>query len=69
MWSSSDQTGHVAVVIDVHVIDGTGTITLIDENAAASGTDKIKVSNGRMSYATGAGGYDEFQWTTNQPRS
>ena len=65
MWSKSDTTGHVAVVTSVNVTGGNGTITLMDENAAAGGTDTMTVSNGTTSYATAAGGYDEFQWTTN----
>ena len=73
MWSKSDATGHVAVVTKVNVTKSAagwnGTITLIDENASANGTDKITVKDGSMSYATAAGDYDEFQWTTNLPGS
>jgi surface antigen len=64
MWSASDQTGHVAVVTNVNVTGGNGTITVMDENAAANGTDTITVSGGKMSYE---GMYPDFQWTTNLP--
>jgi hypothetical protein len=64
MWSSSDTTGHVAVVTSVNVTNGNGTITVMDENASASGTDTITVSGGSMSYE---GIYPYFQWTTNLP--
>jgi len=64
MWSSSDETGHVAVVTAVNVTNGNGTITVMDENASASGTDTITVSGGTMSYE---GIYPDFQWTTNLP--
>jgi len=63
MWSSSDPVGHVAVVTAVNVSGGNGTITVMDENASASGTDTITVSNGTMTY----GHYPNFQWTTNIP--
>jgi surface antigen len=66
MWSSSDQVGHVGVVTNVNVTGGNGTITVMDENANASGTDTITVSGGRMSYE---GIYPYFQWTTNLPGS
>jgi hypothetical protein len=64
MRSSSDTVGHVAVVTSVNVTNGNGTITVMDENASASGTDTITVSGGRMSYE---GLYPYFQWTTNLP--
>jgi surface antigen len=64
MWSSSDEVGHVAVVTAVNVSNGNGTITVMDENAAASGTDTITVTNGTMNYE---GIYPYFQWTTNLP--
>jgi surface antigen len=66
MWSASDQVGHVAVVTKVNVTGGKGTIKVMDENAAASGTDAITVSGGKMSYE---GIYPDFQWTTNLPGS
>ncbi len=64
MRSSSDQVGHVAVVIAVNVTGGNGTITVIGENGSPSGTDTITVSSGQMSYE---GIYNDFQWTTNMP--
>ena len=54
--------GHVAVVTAVNVAGGNGTITVMDENGSASGTDTITVTGGQMSYA---GLYSNFQWTTN----
>jgi surface antigen len=66
MWSGSDQVGHVAVVTNVNVTGGNGTITVMDENASANGTDTITVSGGTMSYE---GIYPDFQWTTNLPGS
>jgi len=64
MWSSSDSVGHVAVVTAVDVAGGNGTITVMDEDASASGTDTITVTNGAMSYGSA---YQDFQWTTNLP--
>ncbi len=64
MWSSAYPDGHVAVVTGVNVTNGNGTITVMDENASATGTDTITVSNGTMSYE---GIYPDFQWTTNLP--
>jgi surface antigen len=64
MWSASDEVGHVAVVTGVNVTAGNGTVTVMDENASASGTDTITVTNGQMSYE---GIYPDFQWTTNLP--
>jgi surface antigen len=66
MWSASDQVGHVAVVTSVNVTGGNGTITVMDENASATGADTITVSGGAMSYQ---GIYPDFQWTTNLPGS
>jgi hypothetical protein len=69
MWSSSNQTGHVAVVTQVNVSGGNGTVWLMDENASAytpanPGNSKITVTNGQMSYGKL---YSKFQWTTNLP--
>jgi hypothetical protein len=63
MWSSSDQVGHVGIVINVQVSNGTGSITIMDENASSTGIDTITVSSGRMSIF----GFTTFQWTTNFP--
>ncbi len=62
MWSSSDLTGHVAIVTSVSL--NTGKIYVIDENASAHGTDAITVSaSGKMSFD----GLNEFQWVYNLP--
>ena len=64
MWSSSDLTGHVAVVTSVSLNSAhTGKIYVIDENASGSGTDAITVTNGKMSFD----GLNEFQWVYNLP--
>lgn len=63
MWSSSDLTGHVAIVTSINL--QSGRIGVIDENASGSGTDYISVSpNGKMTFP---GGLDEFQWVYNLP--
>ena len=74
MWSSADPTGdgHVAVVTNVNVSGGTGTIDVIDENGGGQltpdrlGDDVITVTGGQMTYYNL---YDKFQWTTNLPGS
>jgi len=64
MWNSSDEVGHVAVVISVSLNSSqTGTIGVIDENSGASGSDAITVKNGVMKFD----GLNEFQWTYNLP--
>jgi len=63
MWSSSDLTGHVAIVTGVFLDGGTGTIRVVDENASASGSDAITVTNGKMSF----NGLNDFQWVYNLP--
>lgn len=65
MWSSSDPVGHVAIVTAVSIQGGEGTITVMDENGSASGTDTVTVSGGQMIYGNHL--YDHFQWTTNMP--
>jgi hypothetical protein len=69
MWSTSDQTGHVGVVIGVSVnANGTGSIEIMDENGYGTGTDFINVQNWSMSYGYAANeAYTYFQWTTNMP--
>jgi hypothetical protein len=71
MWgpSGSDPAGHVAVVTAVNVtltngVDGTGTITVMDENDLSTGTATINVQNGQMSYGTPGNYYyyNQFQW-------
>jgi hypothetical protein len=64
MWSSADPTGHVAIVTSTSLNSaGTGKIYVMDENANASGTDSITVTNGRMSF----NGLNEFQWVYKLP--
>jgi hypothetical protein len=64
MWSSGNLTGHVAVVTSVSLNSAqTGKIYLIDENAAATGSDAITVTNGKMSF----NGLNDFQWVYNLP--
>jgi hypothetical protein len=72
MWSASDKVGHVAVVTQVDVASGGGTIWVMDENASnlvpgKPGNGKITVKGDMsMSYE---GLYNEFQWTTSLPGS
>ena len=63
MWSSSDPTGHVAIVTAVSLNGGNGKIYVMDENASASGSDAITVTGGKMSY----GSLNDFQWVYNLP--
>ena len=64
MWSSGNLTGHVAVVTSVSLNSAqTGKIYLIDENASATGSDAITVTNGKMSF----NGLNDFQWVYNLP--
>jgi hypothetical protein len=64
MWSSSNLTGHVAIVTSVALNSAqTGKIYLIDENAGATGSDAITVTNGKMSFY----GLNDFQWVYNLP--
>jgi hypothetical protein len=64
MWSSGNQTGHVAVVTSVSLNSAqTGKIYVIDENASATGSDAITVTNGKMSF----NGLNDFQWVYNLP--
>ena len=71
MWGGpgSDPAGHVAIVTHVGVTggkDGTGTISLIEENGASSGNFYITVNNGQMYYygspKNGKYYYTTFQW-------
>ena len=75
MWGGpdSDQAGHVAIVTHVGVTggkDGTGTISLIEENGASSGNNYITVNSGQMSYGSPKNGlyyYTTFQWINMPP--
>lgn len=68
MWGPADAVGHVGVITSVNVINGNGTITIMDENGSGSGTDTIAVNNGTMSYQYASNAsYTSFQWTTNLP--
>jgi hypothetical protein len=71
MWGGkgSDQYGHVAVVTHVKVKGDKGTISLIEENGAASGRNFITVTKGQMSYGSSGSPYfyTTFQWITLPP--
>jgi hypothetical protein len=80
MWTNNAKVdpsgdGHVAVVTSVDVVDGTGTIYVMDENASTQvllgglANDEIAVNGGQMRYYVNGGFYDHFQWTTNLPGS
>src|SRR5579859_3080298 len=64
MWTAgSGSAGHVAVVTNVSVSltnggNGTGTISVMDENYHTAHPHNITVTGGQMSY----GGYNQFQW-------
>ena len=62
MWSAANPTGHVGVVTKVSVTNGSGTVTMMDENASAGGSDQISVANGQLSAFSGSLLDDEFQW-------
>ncbi|HEV8064024.1 MAG TPA: CHAP domain-containing protein [Acidimicrobiales bacterium] len=67
MWDTSDETpGHVAVVMSVSVNSaGNGEITVLEENASASGTGVISVSDDHMTFENG--GFNIFQWLYGLP--
>jgi hypothetical protein len=58
--------GHVGVVTAVSVSNGKGTITMMDENASATGKDTITVSGGKFTN-TSVGAFAVYAWTTNLP--
>lgn len=70
LWGDANAQvfGHTAVVTSVNVdASGNGVITIIDENAVATGWDRITVSNwsetyGDSAYAGGLYYYDHIQW-------
>lgn len=64
--NDANDNGHVGVVTNVSVSDGSGTITMMDENASGTAQDTITVSGGRFTTGT-AGSYALFEWTTNLP--
>jgi hypothetical protein len=59
--------GHVGVVTAVSVSNGNGTITIMDENASATGEDTITVSGGKFT-TTSVGTFADYAWTKNLPR-
>ena len=64
MWSSTNLIGHVAVVTSIALNSAqTGKIYVIDENASATGSDAITVTNGKMTF----NGLNDFQWVYNLP--
>jgi hypothetical protein len=74
MWGGpdSDQAGHVAIVTHVDVRggkNGTGTISLIEENGTSSGNNYITVNSGHMSYGSSNSVYyyTTFQWINLPP--
>lgn len=54
--------GHVGVVTAVPVSNGNGTITMMNENASATGKDTITVSGGRFTN-TSVGSFAVYAWT------
>jgi hypothetical protein len=58
--------GHVGVVTAVSVSNGNGTVTMMDENASASGEDTITVSGGKFTN-TSVGAFAVYAWTENLP--
>jgi hypothetical protein len=59
--------GHVGVVTAVSVdSNGNGTITMMDENASATGEDTITVSGGKFTTTT-VGTFAVYAWTENLP--
>jgi hypothetical protein len=58
--------GHVGVVTAVSVSNGNGTITMMDENASATGEDTITVSGGKFT-STSVGAFAVYAWTENLP--
>lgn len=67
MWSSTDEDpGHIAVVTSVSVNSaGNGSIGLLEENASASGSGTISVSDDVMSFDDGY--FTTFQWLYGLP--
>ena len=63
---SDSADGHVGVVTAVSVRHGKGTITIMDENANATGKDTITVSGGKFT-KTSVGAFAVYAWTTNLP--
>ncbi|MGH8989381.1 MAG: hypothetical protein ACRDXC_12450, partial [Acidimicrobiales bacterium] len=65
---SDDPAGHVAVVIKVSVTkSGHGYITIINENASATGITHITVVDGKLTFTHGY--YTAFEWLTGLPTS
>lgn len=61
MSSPADRVvGHVAVVTAVDAPRGSGTITVMEQNASTTGSSTITVKNWVLSYR---GLFDTFQWT------
>lgn len=58
--------GHVGVVTAVSVRNGNGTITIMNENASATGRDTITVSGGKFT-KTSVGTFAVYAWTKNLP--
>ena len=72
MWNNNGkdgEIGHVGVVTAVEINPaGTGTITILDENASYKGIDTVSVTNGVMTFALGVDGpYTYFQWLYGLP--
>jgi hypothetical protein len=73
IWSNSDSVvGHVGVVIGTALHRGrdgreSGTITVLNENAARNGRDTIQVTDGSMFFPDGS--YPYFQWLYGLPAS
>jgi hypothetical protein len=64
--TNDSAAGHVGVVTAVSVSNGNGTVTMMDENASATGEDTITVSGGKFTTTT-AGTFAVYDWTENLP--